>query len=106
MSIYSMKKTDILTWANLGLYFGHKLRAAVEYQKFVTTSSNTSHAEAVSHLENATKNWEEVVYLTTDVYKETPLQHYNRNVEDKYFHWKKVYKEVKRELEWLKKRTK
>ena len=36
----------------------------------------------------------------SDLYKETPLQHYNRN-DDKYFHWSKVYNEVKDELDWL-----
>ncbi|MEX0980992.1 MAG: hypothetical protein WD577_11380 [Bacteroidales bacterium] len=95
------EKTDILTWANLGLYLGHKLLAAVSYQQFVTSSNTEYHEQAVAHLEKATKNWEEVVVLTSDVYKETPLQHYNRN-EDKYFHWSKVYAEVKDELDWLK----
>lgn len=95
------EKTDILTWANLGLYLGNKLRAAVDYQKFVNTGSQESHSQTVEHLHKATKNWEEVVALTEDVYKETPLQHYNRN-EDKYFHWSKVYTEVKEELDWLK----
>ena len=95
------EKRDILTWANLGLYFAHKLRAAVEYQQFVNNNNSAYHKQAVAHLENATKSWEEVVRLTSDIYKETPLQHYNRN-EDKYFHWSKVYEEVKDELEWLK----
>lgn len=95
------EKSDILTWANLGLYFAHKLRAAVDYQKFVTTENKEAHQTAVAHLEAATKSWEEVVSLTSEVYKETPLQHYNRN-EDKYFHWNKVYEEVKNELAWLK----
>ncbi|HKJ78087.1 MAG TPA: hypothetical protein VKA10_01075, partial [Prolixibacteraceae bacterium] len=95
------EKTDILTWANLGLYLAHKLRAAVDYQQFVDTGEPDFHKNAVAHLEKATKNWEEIVALTSNVYKETPLQHYNRN-EDKYFHWSKVYKEVKNELEWLK----
>lgn len=95
------EKTDILCWANLGLYLGNKLRAAVEYQIFTNTGSQKAHEQSVKHLEKATKNWAEVVYLTRDVYKIVPLQHYNRN-KDKYFHWSKVYSQVKNELEWLK----
>lgn len=96
------EKTDILTWANLGLYFAHKLRSAVNYQQFINTGNEDFHEQAVLHLENATRSWEEVSELTTDVYKIVPLQHYNRN-DDKYFHWSMVYKEVENELEWLKK---
>lgn len=99
------EKTDILTWANLGLYFANKLRSAVSYQQFEDTGNEDFHEQAVLLLEKATKCWEEVVRLTIGVYKETPLQHYNRN-EDKYFHWSKVYTEVKDELDWLKNEVK
>lgn len=95
------EKTDILTWANLGLYFAHKLRSAVDYQQFVISQEPDYHAKAVSHLEKATKCWEKVASLTTEMYKEVPLQHYNRN-KDKYFHWNKMFEAVKAEHEWLK----
>lgn len=95
------EKTDILTWANLGLYFAHKLRSAVAYQQFVNSGNQDFHKQAVHHLEKATNCWEKVSLLTSDLYKTVPLQHYNRN-EDKYFHWNKVFKEVKNELDWLK----
>jgi len=95
------EKTDILTWANLGLYFAHKLRSAVAYQQFVNSLEPDYHAKAVSHLEKASKCWGKVSSLTTELYNVVPLQHYNRN-KDKYFHWNKVFEEVKAELEWLK----
>lgn len=95
------EKTDILTWAWLGLYFADKLRAAVDYQQFVNSGNEKFHEQAVNHLEKATSSWGKVSNLTSDVYKAVPLQHLNRN-KDKYFHWNKVYREVKDELEWLK----
>ncbi|MCK4921189.1 MAG: hypothetical protein KAS71_09085, partial [Bacteroidales bacterium] len=95
------EKTDILTWANLGLYFAYKLRSAVAYRQFESTCESDYHAQAVTYLEKATKCWEKVSLQTSDMYKVVPLQHYNRN-KDKYFHWKKVFKEVQAELEWLK----
>jgi hypothetical protein len=95
------EKTDILTWANLGLYFAYKLRSSVAYQQFVNSGETGFHTQAILDLEKATESWEEVSLLTTDLYQTVPLQHYNRN-EDKYFHWNKVFEEVKDELEWLK----
>ena len=95
------EKTDILTWANLGLYFSHKLRSAVDYHQFVISQEPDYHAKAVSHLEEASKCWEKVASLTTELYKEVPLQHYNRN-KDKYFHWNKLFEAVEAEREWLK----
>lgn len=95
------EKTDILTWANLGLYFAHKMRSAVAYQQFVNSAEPDYHSKAVNHLDKATKCWEKVSELTTDLYKVVPLQHYNRN-KDKYFHWNKVFEQAKAELEWLK----
>jgi hypothetical protein len=95
------EKSDIETWANLGLYFAHKLRSAVEYQRFIETGNSDAYQNAVLHLKQATSCWENVSLITSDIYKEVPLQHYNRN-KDIYFHWNKVYSEVKDELEWLK----
>ena len=95
------ERSDIETWANLGLYFAHKLRAALEYGRFLESEDNKNHRQAVSHLEEASTHWERVSELTVDLYKEVPLQHYNRN-SDTYFHWTKVYKEVRDEMEWLK----
>ena len=95
------EKSDIETWAFLGLYFAHKLRSAVSYQEYLNSGSKQSLRQAVSHLEKATGCWEQVSGITTGIYHVVPLQHYNRN-EDKYFHWNKVRKEVLKELEWLK----
>ena len=95
------EKTDILTWANLGLYFAWKLRSAVYYQRFVEEGDTRFHAEAVTYLERATEYWDHVSSLTEGLYKAVPLQHYNRNM-DKYFSWKRIQSEVHREEKWLK----
>lgn len=94
------EKSDIETWAYLGLYFAHKLRSAVDYLEFTVSANPGNHQAAIQHLEEATKCWEQVSMITSGIYKTVPLQHYNRN-EDKYFHWNKVYDEVLNELNWL-----
>ena len=97
------EKTDILAWANLGLYFACKLRSGVNYQRFSSNGQPDFLNQAVMHLEKATGYWESLSSLTEDLYKAVPLQHYNRN-QDKYFHWDKVLTEVYDELEWIKAR--
>ncbi len=45
--------SDIKTWANLGMYFSNKLRAAVEYKRFAISNKKTDLEKAVSWLEKA-----------------------------------------------------
>ncbi len=98
--------SDIKTWANLGMYFSTKLRAAIEYQKFLNTNDQSHYQQAVQLLELATTKWDNVVEITTPVYEPVPLMHFTlartfRETGDK-FHWSIVAKEVEAELEWLK----
>ncbi|MEZ4777723.1 MAG: hypothetical protein R3D00_31405 [Bacteroidia bacterium] len=93
--------SDIQTWAYLGMYFSHKLRAAVAYQQYQDSGEKTALEESVKWLEMATGHWDSVVKITTPVYQPMPLQHYERN-NGEYFHWSAVAAEVEEELDWLK----
>lgn len=93
--------SDIKTWANLGMYFSNKLRAAVEYKRFLKSNDGTDLNEAIKYLEKANAYWHSVVEITTPIYKPVPLVHLSEN-DDEYFHWSKIEKQVNEELEWLK----
>lgn len=101
--------SDIKAWSYIGLYFANKLRATCEYQKFLTTKNVNQHKLAVKWLEEATKNWEQLVAATDRVYEPMLLMHYlgfsdspqKKNYDQK-FHWKNFQEEVNQELTWLK----
>ncbi len=98
--------SDIKAWANLGLYFSNKLRAAVEYKRFKTSGNEEDFKKAIGWLTKANKYWHSLVEVTTPVYKPVPLTHFCEN-DPQYaqvlFHWSKVEEEVNVELEGLKK---
>lgn len=97
--------SDIKAWANLGIYFSNKLRAAVEYKRFKTSNKKEDLDKAIGWLTKATASWHTLVEVTNPVYKPVPLTHFCEN--DKEFpevdfHWSIVEKQVKDELNWLK----
>ena len=95
---------DMKAWANLGLYFSNKLRAAVEFKRFKTSNDKNDLEKSIEHLTKATGNWANLVKVTTPVYKPVPLTHFCENegeAKDLKFHWSIVEKEVIKELEWL-----
>ena len=102
--------SDIKAWSYIGLYFANKLRSALEYQKFKTTKDETYHKQSVKWLEEATRNWEQLVATTGKVYDPMPLMHHlgyshsdtQQKNYDKEFHWKYFLDDVHKELEWLK----
>ncbi len=93
--------SDIKTWAHLGMYLSNKLRAAIEYQRFLNDGNKDALQGSVHWLERATQHWQDVVEITTPIYDPMPLQHYERNG-DIPFHWSLVEEEVLEELKWLK----
>lgn len=95
--------TDIKAWAYLGMYFSNKLRAAVSYQKFLTTNNKAQHKQAVEWLEKATNNWDELVEITTPVYEPMPISHLSYKRPDNIFHWSIIQEQVNAELELFKK---
>ena len=97
--------SDIRAWANLGLYFSNKLRAAVEYKRYKTSNDEKDLQKAIEWLTKASAAWSELVEVTTLVYKPVPLTHFCENAPENaetLFHWSKVEGEVKAELDWLK----
>jgi hypothetical protein len=97
--------SDIRAWANLGLYFSNKLRAAIEYKRFKTTNDNKDLDKAIAWLTKATNNWHNLSEVTKAVYNPVPLTHFCENApefKEVLFHWSIVEKEVKTELDWLK----
>lgn len=96
--------SDIRSWAYLGLYFSNKLRAAVEYRKYMVTNNKAHLSLAVSWLEKASEDWRNVVSITTPIYKPFPVVHYDNSGQG-YFHWSIAEAEVENELNWLKNLT-
>ncbi len=97
--------SDIKAWANLGMYFTNKLRAAVEYKRFKKSNNKTDLQKAVESLTIATEYWHALVEVTIPVYKPVPLTHFCENApefKELYFHWSIVEKQVIDELTWLK----
>jgi hypothetical protein len=94
--------SDIKSWAFLGLYFSHKLRAAIEYRKYIQSGDGDSLNNAVAWLEKATGYWQELIGVTQPVYRPMPLMHFTHDRGGEYFHWSVVGKEVIDELDWLK----
>jgi hypothetical protein len=92
---------DIKAWANLGMYFSHKLRAANEYQQFLNSADKEHYFKSLQWLKKATDYWHNLVEVTQPVYEPVPLQHYEKN-DNNYFHWAEIETEVLEELRWLK----
>jgi hypothetical protein len=97
--------SDIKAWANLGIYFSNKLKAAVEYKRFKKSNDRTNLDKAIAWLTKATAGWRALVETTTPVYKPVPLTHFCENdpqYAELLFHWSIVEKQVKDELNWMK----
>jgi hypothetical protein len=103
---------DVKTWAFMGLHFAEKLKGAVALQTYRTKGGEANKQEAVKHLENALKYWDEVVRITRPLYNDMPLVHYSeqngvRSEENKHltFHWEKLLPDVAKDIETAKKAT-
>ncbi|HTU66325.1 MAG TPA: hypothetical protein VMF52_10255 [Steroidobacteraceae bacterium] len=94
---------DVRTWANLGLHLAEKLRGAVALENFRASHDAADQAQAIEHLEKALAHWDEVVTITTPLYKDMKLTHYNGNGfaanPDNLFHWARVRPEVAADIE-------
>ncbi len=93
--------SDINTWANLGICFSNRLRAAVEYHRFQISGNKEDKAKAIELLEKSLENWKEVVRITELVYNPVPLVHMNSN-DNALFHWSVFQKDFEEEIEKLK----
>lgn len=97
---------DVKTWAFMGLHFAEKLKGAVALQTYRTRGGEENKQEAVKHLQNTLKYWDEVVHITRPLYNDMPLVHYSeqngvRSEENKHltFHWEKIRPDVAKDVE-------
>ena len=103
---------DVKTWANMGLHFAEKLKGAIALETYRTKGGEENKQNAIRHLENALKYWDEVISITTPIYNEMPLVHYSeqngvRSEANKHltFHWKKIRPDVAKDIDIAKNAT-
>lgn len=91
---------DAATWARLGLYFAHKLRAGVALHTFRLSGRISEKNKAIRELESALFQWKEVVLLTKDRFKATPHVALGR-YRDTFplFSWQALLPQVERDLQ-------
>jgi hypothetical protein len=103
---------DVKAWANMGLHFAEKLKGAVALQTYRTKGGEENKQNAIKHLKNALKYWDEIVSITSPIYNDMPLVHYSeqngvRSEENKHltFHWRKIRPDVAKDIETAKNAT-
>ena len=103
---------DVKTWGNMGLHFAEKLKGAIALQTYRIKGGEDNKQQAIKHLENALKYWDEIVRITRPIYNDMPLVHYSeqngvRSEENKHqtFHWEKLRADVAKDVETAKNAT-
>ncbi len=86
-SALQQEVADVKAWAHLGLYFAQKLRGAVALQTYRIQGDEKNKALAIRHLQNALKQWDEVIALTRPLYNDMPLVHFSESDDTRRFHW-------------------
>ncbi|PLK27853.1 hypothetical protein C0V78_07425 [Novosphingobium sp. TH158] len=94
---------DVRTWAHLGLHLAAKIRGGVALQTFRTGGDAGAKQQAVSQLETALAEWDEVVKITTPLYRPMLLTHFTGQSSalnpDAEFHWKGLRQSVAADVE-------
>jgi hypothetical protein len=94
---------DVRVWANLGLHLAEKMRGALALENFRAGHDPADQARAIEHLQRALASWDEVARITTPLYLDMKLTHYNHNSfeanPDNLFHWARVRPEVEADVE-------
>jgi len=103
---------DIRVWANLGLYFAEKLKGGVALETYRVRGGREFKDQAVRHLENALKYWDEVVAITKPLYNPMPLVHFSeqdgkhwKENDHLRFHWELLRPEVAKDIDIAKSAT-
>jgi hypothetical protein len=86
---------DVKAWAHLSLYFAEKLRAAVALEAYRRTEEAKEQARAVSLLESAAKQWDEVIAAVKPFHPGAPLIHLGKTD----FSWERYREQVLRDIE-------
>ena len=90
---------DVKAWAYLGLYFAQKLRGAVALQTYRIQGDEKNKTLAIQHLQNALKQWDEVIALTRPLYNDMPLVHFSESDDSRRFHWEKLRPAVANDID-------
>ncbi len=93
--------SDIEAWANIGLHYAEKLRAAVALQTYRTKGGEQNKQLAIAHLQNALKYWDTLIAVTRPIYVDFPAVHLSqqgrrpwRENDHLRFHWEKLRSDV------------
>jgi hypothetical protein len=90
---------DVKAWAHLGLYFAQKLRGAVALQLYRVKGDEKNKALAIQYLQNALKQWDEVIAITRPLYNDMPLVHFSESDDSRRFHWEKLRPAVANDID-------
>ena len=97
---------DVKIWSNLGLYLAEKMRGGVALQMYRKSGNETYKTEAIKHLETALSYWDQVVKISSPIYKEMPLVHFSeqKNMSDEAkaklrFHWALLRYDIAKDIE-------
>jgi hypothetical protein len=89
---------DVRIWAHLGLHLAWKLRGAIALESFRAGGADAEQQAAIAHLTRALAAWDDGVRISTPLYKNMKLTHYNHNSfdanPDNLFHWARIRDEV------------
>ena len=66
---------DVKSWARLSLYAAEKLRGAVALESFRQGGREPDRTRSVGHLEEAARQWGELVTITEPLLREVPMLH-------------------------------
>jgi hypothetical protein len=100
---------DIKVWAYLGLHFAQKIRGAIALQTYRMYGGEKNKQAAVYHLQRALYYWDNVINITTPLYKDMPLVHYSEQDGKNWkendhlrFHWRLIRPDVVKDVETAK----
>ena len=103
---------DARVWANLGLHWSAKIRAAIALQRYRLHGDEAEKKNALDEMEQSLSFWLKVVEITRKRYKEMPLVHYSEQDGKSWqendhlrFHWSLLTPAVEKDLETIKQAT-
>jgi len=100
---------DIKAWANLGLFFSERTKAATALETYRKNGNEMNKQNAISYMENALKYWDELINITRPLYNDMPLVHYSeqdgkhwKENDQLRFHWELLRPYVLKDIEIVK----
>jgi hypothetical protein len=98
--------SDVKAWADLGLFFGEKIKGAVALQLYRTNGKEEYKRKAVKYLEKALSYWDKIIGITRPIYNDMPLVHYSEQDGKNWkendhlrFHWALLRNDVLHDIE-------